>query len=779
MPDLTPDDVARREFRTGFRGYETTEVRSFLSEVAAGLAGLLEERDRIVNRSSEAPTSDVRAEIDAVTSEVGAVLEAAHEAADSMRERASADATRWRSEAVAEAENQRSSAALDAEALRSDAWTMSEQLLNQCQAEANRVVEEAKKEALRVLGEAEREAHRMQAASRREAEDVVRAARMEAERLSATAKARHDDLIDEAMKQSEAAEERTLALEKRRQELLGELESVRATLTQVEDALDQRRERLGLSPSTEAIGKVVTKDSPAPTPGSAADAEHDENWTPGETVRVVRPSKPGEAAGETEITAQPPQPEVKVLSGRQFARIKAGLDPDAPDEDEAAEEPDPLLDQREEESTTVKLVERASGGRAPIRHVPDEPPAEEPVDDEPGRSEDAEDEPAESVVDDAEPTTHEEPEPASLEDEMEDGAIDTAEGDGMEDALKPAEPVVPPPAEVVGDLDEVEPAHPVDDARDSGEVPTADSEVGAPDVEPHASSVSARSEPTLDTASDDEPDVPVEDEKAGGDSQQQLFGEVAGLFDRLRVDPPSGRPTDDRVPDDVESMVTRRLTASVVDPFEVRDRLLLPVGNRALRNLKRQLTEAQNVALEEIRLDESGWEPSVEAVRDRVRADLVVLFAESFGAGHTAAEEILGGRVARPATPRDDVADEFAITLTHELEQVVHEGRGAGQGARQLGASLSRVFRGWRTDQAERRVRDLSLAAYHQGLVRSLELGEMTDLGWKVAGRGCATCRAAGEERPEGLIPPAHPGMRMHSGAVAVWPRVAMCLRRP
>ena len=755
MPDLTPDDVARREFRTGFRGYETTEVRSFLSEVAAGLAGLFEERDRIVNRSAEAPTSDVRAEIEAVTSEVGAVLEAAHEAAAAIRERASADATRWRSEAVAEAESQRSGAALDAEALRSDAWTMSEQLLNQCQAEADRVVDEAKKEALRVLGEAEREAHRMQAASRREAEDVVRAARMEAERLSATAKARHDEMIDEAMKQSEAAQERTLALEKRRQELLGELESVRATLTQVEDALDQRRERLGLSPSTEAIGKVVTKDSPAPVAGPPADAEHDENWTPGETVRVVRPSKPGEAAGAAEITAQPPQPEVKVLSGRQFARIKAGLDPDAPDEDEEPEDANPLLDQREEESTTVRLVETASGGRTPIRRVSDEPPAEEAVHDEPAQSVVAEDEIEPSVVDDTESTPEVEPESASFVDETDDGAVDSDDDDGMEDALEPAEPVVAPSGEVA-DVDEEEAAHPEDGADDSVDVPTTDSEVAAWDVETSTASMSATSESAAEV-SEDIGDF-VEGEEVGEDSQQQLFGEVAGLFDRLRVDPRSERTTDERVPDDVESMVTRRLTASVVDPFEVRDRLLLPVGNRALRNLKRQLTEAQNVALEEIRLDESTWEPSVEAIRERVRADLVVLFAESFGAGHTAAEEILGGRVARPATPRDDVAEEFVATLTYELEQVVHEGRAAGQGARQLGASLSRVFRGWRTDQAERRVRDLSLDAYHQGLVRSLELGEMTDLEWKVAGRGCATCRAAGEERPEGLFPPAHPG---------------------
>jgi hypothetical protein len=244
------------------------------------------------------------------------------------------------------------------------------------------------------------------------------------------------------------------------------------------------------------------------------------------------------------------------------------------------------------------------------------------------------------------------------------------------------------------------------------------------------------------------------------EGQGALFGDVAGIFARLRTDT-VGRPIADLAePAPTESPGTGASVhrAGPTDPFELRDRLLLPIGNRALRNLKRQLTEEQNAVLEELRLDEQGWLPSAEAIRDRVRADLVVLFAESYGAGHLAAEELLGGRISRPATPRVDLAEEFALGLSEEITEVVGDGRAAGQGARQLGASVSRVFRAWRTDHAERRVREVSLAAYHEGLVRSVELGDGPPLRWIVSGRGCATCRASGEARPEETLPPAHSG---------------------
>jgi hypothetical protein len=345
------------------------------------------------------------------------------------------------------------------------------------------------------------------------------------------------------------------------------------------------------------------------------------------------------------------------------------------------------------------------------------------------------------------------------------GKADSTEGD--DDAVTAtSDPPEPPPP---GGVDAL--SRSIDDATGSSDVietseadeaePESDDE---PDPMPGWQSapmtVSAEDDPDDRRPSSDEPDgvassEPAPSDQNDGEEQQQLFGEVSGLFDRLRVDPPTPEPW--MTSDDVDVMMNRRLTTTVVDVFDVRDRLLLPVGNRALRNIKRQLTEAQNLVLEEVRLDETGWEPDDDVVRTWVRADLAVLFAESFGAGHAAAEEMLGGKIPRPATPHFESATEFVEALSVELRQVLTEGRMAGQGGRQLGASLSRVFRAWRTDQSERRVRELSLTAYHQGVSRSLELGGAGDPIWVVSGRGCATCRAAKAD-PPASPPPAHPG---------------------
>jgi hypothetical protein len=195
-----------------------------------------------------------------------------------------------------------------------------------------------------------------------------------------------------------------------------------------------------------------------------------------------------------------------------------------------------------------------------------------------------------------------------------------------------------------------------------------------------------------------------------------------------------------------------------VDPFEMRDQLLLPVSNRALRNLKRQLAEEGNVALEELHLDPDKWMPAAGAIKEKVRADLLVLHAESFGAGHAAVERLAGERLTRPPTPKDDVATHFATDLTTDLEHVLEEGRHSGQGALQLKAGVSRVFRAWRTDESERRLRAVSIAAFNAGVLATVEQNEMGGIRWVLSGRGCAVCRSSAGEIEDGNTPPAHDG---------------------
>lgn len=612
MVDFTPDAIAHRSFRTTLRGFDQSEVVGFLSQLAETVAALTAERDRLAATLQTGDAVDLKSEIETASSEVHSVLEAARSAAETMRERAASETARWRSEAIADAEKSRREAQADAEHLRTDAWTTSEALLSQAQREAVQIKGEAEKESLRLVGEAEREAHRTLGAGRRESEETIRSARMEAEKLVLDARASHDEIIETATRKAEVAQERTRALEERRDELRRELDSVRSAIAAVESELDERREALGASASV-----------PETPPANASD-----NWVPGETVRVVRPGHTEARTDELPVVDEPrlrpdPTPELRVLT------------------------PEELRSRHQTSEST--------------------PPA-------------------------------------------------------------------PPPE--TSDVDDVEEFFSM--AVEAEELPD--------EVEAETPVVAAV------------PDLAMEVEAEEGSS---LFvEEVDGLFARLR-DPARAKQRAARAeeaplpaPGPAPETVSPTLE---VDPFEIRDGLLLPITNRALRNLKRQLTEEQNGALERIRIDHVGWEPDSESLQANLRPDLIVLAAESFAAGHAAAESLSSSKLSRPVTPTDPIASEFVASLTADITRVLTDARAHDHGSRQVAAEVSRVFRAWRTDESERRVRHFAFAAFNRGLVSSLPDGTAS-MRWVVAGRGCAKCRDLGGREIVEEVPPAHEG---------------------
>jgi DivIVA domain-containing protein len=636
MVDFSSDAIVHRSFRTTLRGFDQSEVKAFLRETAEAVAALTAERDRLAAKLQAGDIDDLKQEIEAASQEILSVLEAARAAAESMRERAATEAARWRSDAAAEAERTRREAQADAEHMRTDAWTASEAMLSQVQHETDRVRSETEKEAMRLVGEAERNAHRTAGAGRREAEELIRTARMEAERLVLAAKASHDEIIALATRKAEVAQERTRALEERRDELRRELDSVRAAITAVESELDERREAL----------------SSVPVVPAGPENEAKEEWTLGETVRVVRPGQADTRSDELPVVSEPrhrpdPTPELRVLTAAELRSRQQAASPHTPD---------PAASADDDSSTSL------------------------------GETGDVE-----------------------LDE-------DAAMGDGTVPEAVEAEAT---PTDV-----ESEPS-----GTDAGSVP------------PHA-----------------EPEFSVDDEAA-----TQQVDDIDGLFARLREPVGTGEQADSRAPV-IEEVSGRRpeprspAVVSGSDPFEVRDELLLPVSNRALRNLKRQLTEEQNGALEAIRLDESGWRPDSETLEASLRPDLVVLAAESFAAGHAAAERLTGDKLPRPSTPTSNPTGEFVKTLSSELERAVSDGRSHGHGSRELGSDVSRIFRAWRTDETERRLRHYSYLAFNRGLVESLRAGDAAGLRWVVAGRGCAACRELGGRDSFEDPPPAHEG---------------------
>jgi DivIVA domain-containing protein len=608
--EITPEEIRRAQFRTVMRGLDSGEVAQYLDRLATEIDALFEERERLAARLGEYADRDLETEFDSLGREVAAVLQAAREAADSMRERATHDAARWRSEAMAEVDTLRKEAKNDAEALRGDAWATGSELLSQSAVEARRLRAEAERDVLTVMGEAEREAHRLISSARRDAEDMIRAATMDAEKTASEAKKHHDDIIDQAHRQTEAAQERTRALEERREELIDELETVRSALSRLEGTLEERRETLDLS-STSTSVKVV------PAPRSDPD---EEIWQLGETVRVIPPA----------------------------------------------------------------------GSRGHLsEEVPQRPPPSPPED-------------------------------------PDDGPVDV-----------PRRPRIAP-AILVEREQELEPEVEPEPDEDLGREPDP--------------------EPDLEPASEPEPAPIVEEQVARHEPD-----DVGGLFASLRgthqpaakATPSPGVKPQTTEPDEVTTSAATNGAASPlgsrIDAIELRDTRLLPITNRALRGVKKAVTDAQNVALDSLRTEE-GWTPEGPVLAEMMRADLIGLWAESYSAGHATAEEMMGSKLRRGDTPHSDAAETFGEDLAGAVSHALID---AGDGQREKQSATSRVFRGWRTDEAERRVRELALIGYHQGLVESV--ADQGELEWVASGTPCSACRAASSD-PAMHLPPVHAG---------------------
>jgi DivIVA domain-containing protein len=530
-PEITPQELRQAEFKTVLRGVDRTQVDPLLEAAAARLESLGAEVQRLRTRLDQADIPDLVAEFEAVGTEVAGILQAAREAANSMRERAGDDAATWRAEAMAEAEEHRRSAAADAEALRRDAWVTGTELLEQAQRLARSMRDQAERDVLTIQGEAEREAHRLTSGARREAEDLVRNATMDAEKTIVDATRRRDDIIAQANRQASAAQERTRALEQRRDELLEELESVRATLTRLEGSLEERRDHIDMAPEQTSV-KVVH-----PSSGDAAKADR---WAVGETVRVVPPED---------------RPRYPVSS----------------------------LDY---------LPEEAEGPEAA------EP---EPVEAEPEQPEEA--------VASAQPEVVEEPEPAE--------------------------------------------------------------------------------------------------------------DDVESLFESLRH---SGPAQSKEPADEVETVEEPEEQEESHDWIEERDARLLPITNRALRGVKKAMTEMQNIALDGLRTD-NGWRPAEGPIADAVRADLIALWTESYAAGHSVAELMTGSKLKRPTTPHADAPADFAAAVGDAVREAIQ----GSQGQRDRQAAASRVFRLWRSDEAERWMRETAIEAYERGIEESLAVSASSD----------------------------------------------------
>ena len=669
MEEFTASEVRARSFRLTLRGFDRGEVEDYLEQVAAYVGALLQQLHQAgVTKLESGATSDAAAEYSATGDEVARILKEAREVADAMRSRAAADTAEWRQEAETETRQAMTETEAAVVQARQSAWETSTEMLDEVVAQCEAMLAGATESALLVRSEADRESSRLLTDAQRESEALVRSGREEAERLVSTARRESDKMAIGSRQQIDVAQQRVLALEKRRAELMEELEHTQKVLLGIEDAPEQPQKTEELIEETkaevvprtswsedDAVVKIVAQkrsvtSEPVDADALAAEVEALRGETSGPGHRF------GSAGSSTPIVSSPGKgstPRASSGAGSDAASSPQGEEKGG---DGGSMPPSSEVDEIGDSGSLLppgggRTAEGGEGGSSEPRLLP------EPVTT------------AESQ------TT--EPEPES-------------------------EPTPDPLAGLFNDL------------RSSGAAPSLETQGNGSVVK----------------------------EAIPAQAATAVLAEGNGEQVETRDSPVAARDS--------------------IDPFALRDRLLLPVQNRALRLVKRQLVSAQNRALEELRLDES-WIPDITLVDGEIGGVLARVAEESMAAGFAAAAELLGRSDApQPEIHVDDQTVEFTTVFVEAATLSLERSRSAGAGKRETASSLSRVFRAWRTDDAERRVRFLSRRAYQQGVLDGLQAMDCHQVSVIPSNRSCADCGKgsgpwpiADGPPPGTLIPPA------------------------
>ena len=260
-PAFLPDEVARREFATVFRGYDPAEVRSFLNQLSEQIVEtadrvaelqkvLTETQERVKNpelteemvtsllgeqtaqilRSARDAAKDVREKAD---EEAGQQLRDAHEVSTRMREEAEALLADRTTEAENLSEQMRSEAARDAEGVRRAANEEATALRNQVADEVARARAELEQEMLNRREQLERDINTEMSIARAQARDIIDMSRKEANALVARTAERQAELVEGLVRKRKIALAQIEGLRSGRQRLLDAYKLVRSTLDDV------------------------------------------------------------------------------------------------------------------------------------------------------------------------------------------------------------------------------------------------------------------------------------------------------------------------------------------------------------------------------------------------------------------------------------------------------------------------------------------------------------------------------------------------------------------
>lgn len=212
-------------FPSAFMGYQRKAVDRYLKGLLDARASRSTALD--LHPGSVVPTDHLNRYRD-MGREIGDLLSAVQQTAVRIREQAEMDAAQWRGEATIEVQSRIAEAQAAAEELRAAAWDVSTEMIAQIQDMEVEAYRSVRKHSQEVLAEAENESHRIREDARRRAEAIRSNAHVESLEVEERTRMLCDQMIESAEQQVSAIQERVLALERHRDQLLEEIGGIRS-----------------------------------------------------------------------------------------------------------------------------------------------------------------------------------------------------------------------------------------------------------------------------------------------------------------------------------------------------------------------------------------------------------------------------------------------------------------------------------------------------------------------------------------------------------------------
>lgn len=221
-PALTPDLIQARTFTQGFRGYDHSEVRDFLTRIAAEVRALRERAEQLESawrsaeeRAARPPVLDEETLMVAVGEETASILRSARAAASEMKAKAAEESERILSAAEEQADRVRA----EAETVLADERKTAEET-------ASGIVEAAREEAAQLRESVGSEVEAIRARAEQERSLTIEGANTTRQRI-----------LDDLSKRRRVATVQIEQLRAGRERLLEAYAVVRRTLEEAQDDL--------------------------------------------------------------------------------------------------------------------------------------------------------------------------------------------------------------------------------------------------------------------------------------------------------------------------------------------------------------------------------------------------------------------------------------------------------------------------------------------------------------------------------------------------------------